>query len=188
MINISVGADEALQRAKKNLAHVKGGFQRAVTSSLNRVIEGMRTDAARETKERYFISAGDVRKTLSLRKAGAGNLSAGLKSRGRRRSLADYKLTSKSPKSGVKNILRGAVKRDGGLKTLNNGFLIRSGGGYRPFYRTGRGRYDFKPFISPAVPQLLKNEAIVQKLQDNAASRFEKRLNHEVLRLIGALP
>ena len=65
-MNITVSAP-ALERANNALRHIPGAFPKAVALATNRTLEGLRTDAVSETKERYFVKAGDVRKTLTLK-------------------------------------------------------------------------------------------------------------------------
>ena len=185
-MNITVSAP-ALERANNALRRISGAFPRAVANATNRTLEGLRTDAVSETKDRYFVKAGDVRKTLTLKKANSANMAGVMLSRGARKSLAEYKLTPTAPRKGRQAALKGAVKRDG-LKSLGNAFLVRRGGKYRPYIRTSSGRWGIEPLISPAIPQIIKNEEAVKLMEQKAGQRFEKRLDHEVLRLLGALP
>ena len=188
-MNITISAP-ALERANNALRHIRGAFPRAVASATNRTLEGLRTDAVSETKGRYFAKSGDIRKTLTLKRASAGNMAGVMVSRGKRKSLAEYKLTPTAPRKGRRAALRGAVKNDG-LKSLgSNAFLIRLGaaGRYWPYIRTGKGRWDIKALISPSIPQIIKNEETVKIMRQKAAERFEKRLDHEMLRLLGVLP
>jgi len=185
-MNITVSA-AGLERANNALCHIKGAFPKAVSLATNRTLEGLRTDAVSETKSRYFVKAGDVRKTLTLKKANAANMAGVMLSRGARRNLAEYKLTPATPRAGRRTALKGAVKRDG-LKSLGNAFLVRRGGKYRPYVRTSSGRWGIESLISPAIPQIIKNEESVKVMEQKAAERFEKRLSHETLHLLGALP
>ena len=148
----------------------------------------MRTDAVNETKARYYAKPGDIRKTITLRTTSASNLQGAMISRGSRKSLADYKLTPRTPKKGIKG-LEGAVKNDG-LKPFKDGFLLKSkkGGGYKPYIRTSLGKSGIEPLISPAIPQILKNEETVKIVEEKAVERFEKRLDHEVMRILKLLP
>ncbi|MBR1602930.1 MAG: phage tail protein [Synergistaceae bacterium] len=185
---IELGAD-IRREAARALAHVKGGFNQAVSRSLNRTIDSLKSAAARETKQRYFVSVGEVKKSFALRKSTLNSLNAELISRGRRKSLKDYKLTPKAaPKHRKRDYVKGAVKREGGLKPLPGAFLVKGRNGYRPVYRTGRGRYDLKGLASPAVPQIVKNEDTLKALEQDAEQVFNKRMTHEVLRLLGAVP
>lgn len=175
MIDISA---EQLRRANDALRGFPGAFPRALASSTNRTIEGVRTDAASETKKRYHVSSGDVRKTITLKKASAGSLEGTMLSRGPRRSLADYKLT------GGRGNMQGAVKTDG-MKSLKNAFLVNRGGKARAYIRTSGERWGIEPLISPSIPQIVKNEETVEAMEKGAAVRFRKTLDHDILRLMG---
>ena len=73
---------------------------------MNRTMEGLRIDAVKQTHKKYFVSAKDVRASISFRKANAGNLMGAMVSKGKRHSLADYKLTPNTPKPGGKTVLK----------------------------------------------------------------------------------
>lgn len=107
-------------------------------------------------------------------------------SRGKRLNLAQYKISPSKPlKHRYK--LYGAVKR-GALKPINRGFLLRLGrsGKIYAFSRKGKGRWNIEGVHSPAVPQLIKNEDTIKYIAENAQSRFSERMNHEILRVLGA--
>ena len=183
-----------LERAVRGLRSVQQRFPLAVARAANRTMYGMGTDAARETSKRYFVKSGDVKKSIEYRKATAGNLMGAMISKGKRHSLADYQLTPSAPKPGGKTQLKGAVKRAGGLKSLKHGFLVRRAGGkYFPFYRIGydsehRQRGEIRSYISPSMPQIIKNEEIVEAIQQGAEERFAKRIEAEIFYILEVLP
>ena len=184
-MNISISA-EGIERANVALKYIKGAFPRAAASTVNRVLEGMRTDTIAETKSRYFAKSSDIRKTITLKKTSSGNLNGAMISKGNRKSLADYQLIPKSPKKGMKG-LQGAVKTDG-LKNISGGFLVKRGGKYKPYIRTGSGKWSIQSIISPAIPQIIKNDETVENMEQKASERFEKRLDHEVMRILKLMP
>lgn len=190
MIDIQI-ANNALERANISLRRILSDCPKAVARAVNRTMDGMRTDAVRETTQKYFVKAKEVRSSITFRKATAGNLMGAMVSRGRRHSLADYQMMPKTPKPGKRTPIKGAVKREGGLKSLR-GFLVkRSGGKYFPFYRTGydpssRQHGGIKSYISPSMPQIIKNEETIRAMERGAEERFSKRLDHEIMQLLGA--
>lgn len=188
MITIQI-SNEGLERANATLKSMREKLPSAISRTVNRTMDGLRTDAVSETHERYFVKAKDVRSSLTFKKATSGNLMGEMISRGKRHSLADYQLTPSTPRKGKKIQLKGAVKREGGLKSLGPAFLVkRSGGKYFPFYRIGKGKWKMNSLISPSMPQIIKNEETVKAIEKGAEERFSKRLDHEVMRLIGMLP
>jgi hypothetical protein len=172
-----------LERARRVLRGIDNGFARAVSGALNRASSGFVSDMTRETCSRYHVKASEVRRALSVRRAGVNSLVSAVVARGRRRSLADYKLLPASPNR--RRELQGAVKKDG-LKPLGaRAFLVERGGRYLPYVRKRDGGVE--PFISPSIPQIVKNEETVAEAERGAAARFRKRLDHEILRLLGGL-
>ena len=184
-VNIQI-SEQGLKRANQILHSLQADTSKVTARVVNRVMDGMRTDAVSETSQKYYVKAKDVRSSITFRKATAGNLMGEMISRCKRHNLADYQLTPKSPSKGKKTVIQGAVKKAGGLKTLKSAFLVRRGGRYFPYYRTGKGRWKISSFISPSMPQIIKNEETVKVMQEKAEERFEKRLSHEIMRLVGA--
>lgn len=176
---------EKLESAQKLLSHIPGGVQRALASSLNRVIEGVRTDLAREGKEKYYAKSSDIRKSFHVKKTTSADLQAILMSRGKRLNLREYFISPKVPKKNMHG-LQAAVKRDG-VKNISQAFLIKRGSSYKAYLRTGRGRMDIEPITSPAIPQILKNPEIIKFVEEKASERFDKRMQHEVSRILGTL-
>lgn len=121
-------ADEQLRRVYKIFGHYSGHGNKAIHFAIHRTLEGIRTDAARETHKRYFISYGEVLRSMRLKWATQGDLDAAVTSYGRRKKLSDYKLTPKS--TDVQHIsqkrFRAAVMRKGGLKKIRQGDVFTS--------------------------------------------------------------
>lgn len=191
MINIQI-SDEVLARANTALKQIQVKFPQALARAVNRTMDGMRTDAVSETHQKYFVSAKDVRASIGFRKASAGNLMGAMVSKGKRHSLADYQLSPSAPRKGKKPQLKGAVKREGGLKPLGPAFLVRRAGGrYFPFIRIGGSqgkRYkNIRSLISPSMPQLIKNKETVRAMEEGAEERFGKRIDHEISLMLGML-
>ena len=191
-MRIDVRIDESgLEKAYKALQRIPGAFPKAVSSAMNRTLESMRTESARETAGRYFAKSSEVRKTLQLRTANAGNLYGAMISRGGRKKLQEYKLTPKNPQVGNKKGFKGAVMRKGGLKPLPKGtFMMNTPNAGNVLFRRirpGKAWSNIEHVVSPSIPQIVKNKETVAVVEKRAREVFEKRLNHEVMRIIGAM-
>lgn len=173
---------KGLERAQAVLKHIPGAYNRAVNSALRRTLQQMKTQAAKLTREKYYLKSGEINKTLSVRVSG---MRGRVTSRGKKLPITDYYV---SPKSRVKRMkgIRAAVKRDG-IKFINKAFLIRLGGGgkYYPYVRVGRAKWDIRRIMSPAVPQAMGNDEILTELEEYAGEKFNERLQHEVMRMLG---
>ena len=183
--------DERLSNAYQLLKKIPGAFPQAVSNAVNRTLETVRSEAVRGTAGRYFVKQGEVRKTIQLKKTSAGNLHGAMVSRGKRKKLQEYKLTPNSP-AGNKKGFKGAVMREGGLKSFpKSAFMMNTPtAGWLLFnrIRPGKGWGNIEYYGSPSVPQIIKNRETVAEMEARADRVFWQRLDHEVMRIIGALP
>ena len=182
----------ALAHAYNALKHIPGAFPRAVAAASNRALETVRTEAVRETSKRYFVKAGEVRKTFKPKKASANNLYGAMISRGKRKNISKYQITPKTQQAGRKQGFRGAVKQEGGLKPLPKGTFMLNTPNAGPvlFLRVASGNSwaNITHVFSPSIPQIVKNDETVEVVEKRAQEVFIKRLDHEVMRLLGAMP
>jgi hypothetical protein len=177
MISVS---SAKLEHAQKALAGIPKGVEKATWSALNRVGDGLKTDSVKETKQRYHLSPSEIRKHLLLKKTQGNNPSVALVATGRRKPISEYKVQGKS------RDFRVSV-RTGGMKTLKTGFIVDRGGKkVVMFLPQGEGKTAM-PVISPSVPQAIANKETRAVMEKQAQERFEKRLDHEILRMLGAL-
>ncbi len=190
-INFDTGA---LVRAGVLLRAAPEKIKIAVSHATNRSLESFKTINTRETAKKYFVKQKDVRDSMTVKKSHGGNMFGMVVSKGKRHLLGDYKISPTSPKSGSKTQIKGAVKREGGLKPLNplTFYVKRAGGKYFPFFRVGYRREarkygDIRAYVSPSFPQIVKNKETVAEAEQKARETFKNRLEHELKR-VGALP
>ena len=55
---------QQIQSLKTSLSAIPNSAERAIKSALHRVGEGMKTDVVRETKRRYHLLPGEIRRHL----------------------------------------------------------------------------------------------------------------------------
>lgn len=185
MIEIALGY-EHIERANRALAGIPGAAVRAIGATINKAIEGARTDATRAAKDIYHVKSSDIRRAIMVKRASPSKLEALMRAQGQRRSISEYKLTPRSPEKGIPDV-QAAVKREGGMKDIPKAFIAKRGGsGYTAFIRDGVGRYGIRRLTSPAIPQLLGNPDVVREVEEKSVERVHKALDHEILRLLGA--
>ena len=177
--------------------HSREKLNTIISHATNRAAERFQTVMVKGTAETYYTRQKDVRGSLAPIKAkGKNAFNFIIVSKGKRHSLRDYKISPTKPQKGENTLIYGAVKRDGGLKPLKKrrskkptAFLVRlANGKYYPFYRIGEGKHKIKGYMSPSIPQLMKNRKNVEEATLEAQRTFEKRLEHELLRQWGLNP
>jgi hypothetical protein len=72
------------------------------------------------------------------------------------------------------------------MKTLKTGFIIDNDGQKTVMYLPQGQGGPKMPVISPSVPQAIANKETRSVMEKQAHERFEKRLDHEINRLMGA--
>lgn len=178
---ITVSADfSELERLKKLLSHIPGAFSRAAKKAAGETIRAMKKTAGDEASKVYETTGAKVRKHITLYPS-SGTLMA----RGRRMNLSDYRMTPKrvrNPQHGI----RGSVLRSTGMRFIPRGFLMRgaNSGKVLAMMRTGKGRRDIKPLVSPAVPQMLENEEVSGVLEEEAGRIVLEKLKLYVNRAV----
>ena len=164
------------------------GVLRAVNASINRALDSMKTQLARETVTRYYVTASAIRKTLNARTTTVAGVKQGIIiSRAPRLNLANFKISPRSASYRMRGrSYQAAVKQEGGMKTLAaNVFYIP--GRKRMYKRVrpgGKGFQNIRAIFGPAIPQMLKNEETFEAVKENTERVFNERLSHEIQRLL----
>lgn len=188
MIYVSVAQKEQVARRLGDLGNKAPAV---IARALNRAAIETRTKIIAQTREEYFVKAGDVRSTIRITKATSDRTRVIIKSRGAKIELAAFKVRPgmPSPKK-PPQIWRVAVKKDG-LKGLPGAFLVRgtSTGKLHVVTRVTPARYPIRTMYGPAVPQMigqnLSNREYARMVEVEAEKSFNKRLDHEINRLLG---
>lgn len=179
-IDIRVSSFGNVERAERLLSGVKGGATTALVRALNRASESGRTAAVRETTTRYTIKAKDIRPSIKLEKASKTNLTAGISSKGPRIPLSAYLHKPKTDTTGAKRRPVYVSVKKGSLKPLGQGFIWKGD----VMQRVGKERHKITRRTGPALPMLLNNEEVVEKIMNTMNETTDKRLDHEINRLL----
>lgn len=207
---IRVGIEDfgktSLERADLLLAGIPGGLDKAVKSAMSRTAQYVRTQASKRVRERYAITAGDLRTDSNVKinynyALGSG-IEANILFSGRKIPL--YRFSGASPKAPtqspeVVNILINGrwVKAHPGVAAsghqlkgtaptrFQNAFVARFSSGHTGiFERTGGmtagNRDEIKELMGSSIPQMIGNDEVLESLAKDANDKFDERLAHEV--------
>ena len=178
-----------VEEIEKKLGNLKSKAPTVVCRAINRAAQKARTETKREVANKYFISQGDVLKTIRLTKASTANLSAQLTSKGGPIALSKFKV---SHKRGVKRTKRGyspsvykaGVEKSGGMKPLSGSpkaFIAGFSSGHSGVItRISARRLPLKQLYGPAVPSVIKNDEVIERIQKEATETLEKRIDAEI--------
>lgn len=167
--------------------------RKAVARALNRANAGTKTDAARIVRTRYNIKAGIIKKSFQIgRRANSKSLMASTRSTGSRTPLVIFGASpkrpgGKKPRGGVSVKVGNTRKRVPGsfvakMKNGHVGVFQRSG----DYGRNKNGELErIEELHTLAIPQAIEwEEKAHGKISDLGAARFDKRLDHEMVRAL----
>lgn len=167
--------------AVKDVKNLEKAIPKAMSSALNRVGTGVRTDATKATRESYTVKAGDVRQDLKIDKSRVrSDMTLIIDSRGANLPLTKFK-TSHSKRYGV----RANVKKSTGLKVVAGAFMMSKKPGI--FSRVRQPRLPIKELYGPAVPVMLNNDKVTEQIEEKARTRMVDRFDHEINRVMGRI-
>ncbi|MDR7869201.1 MAG: phage tail protein [Sporomusaceae bacterium] len=178
--------ESQMARAKLVLDGIPKGIEKAASRALNRAIESGMVEAARKSREQYFVSAADVRASIRINRATESKLIASAISRGTKRELSQFRVSPLRVGKPLPKMLRVAVKKDGGLKDLPGAFLARgkSSGKLHVLARVEKTRYPIHVKYGPSVPEMIGVEKIKPYVEAKARDVLQVRLDHEISRLL----
>lgn len=157
------------------------GFNRqmpgAAISAVNRTLDYVNTKVGRIVTAEYNIKTGDVKATLTKRKAGNGSIRAYLKSRSRRLTFSHFRISQS------RNAVKVKIKKGSALKKVRTdpaAFVQTLNGRRQVLKRMGRGRFPLEVLRSITVPQMIESLNTSQQIQHEANAKLAERIQHEI--------
>ena len=181
-VRIEEVGGKGLDRANKILASIPGGVHKATAAALKRAGETAKTKAGQFAAAEYTISKGtfmgnvDVKTSTSGSSGGAASMSiiyAGS-------VLPLIQFNTKYSRGGR---LQTQVKRNGGGGTLQHAFVATIGA-MGVFERVGTSRLPVEQKYGPSTGHMMQNEQVVEQMSKTISETYEKRIEHEILRLM----
>lgn len=177
-------AEDSLDKVTRLLAGINGGVYRAVGSALARATASGKTAAKGAVTQEYTISQSEfLARTKNINhfvRESDGGISVVFGFRGHVIPLLKFN----TQVNGSGQIVT-QVKRSGSAETLNRAFSARMGGHRGIYERVGASRFPVKELYGPATPQMMySNEAVTDAMEKKMAETYEKRIDHEILRIL----
>lgn len=183
-----------LGEVQRQLARLAGGeMTRALTMALNKTAAKARTEADRAIRDRFAVSADQVRKSMVILRArrNGRTIEAVVQvfgsptRRGRSMNMARFMERKVSlaearrrRKGGTLHALRFKILRNGGMKTIDGAFLGNKG--RTVFRRVGRDRLPIEPVQVIGVSQMFNTRIV----RDRVLERVNREIEVEVRRAV----
>lgn len=177
-------AEDSLDKATRLLAGIHGGVYKAVGNALTRAAASGKTAAKQPVTQEYAISQSEfLARTKNINhfvRESDGGISVVFDFRGNVIPLMKFNTRINGSGQVVTQ-----VKRSGSAETLNRAFSAQMGGHRGVYERTGPSRFPVKELYGPATPQMMySNETVTDEIERKVADTYEKRIDHEILRLL----
>ena len=200
---------EAVERAERMLAAMPGGFEKALRSAISRAASHTRTRISSRVRERYAISAANLRtdQNINLRyRSTEGGAEAVMRIVGTK--IPTWRFEGSSPKAPTNQsklvpvligdqserkwrmvhpgvTARGKLLRGSSPQTLTDSFTATFRSGHTGIYeRTGgmtsNMRDEIKEKMGLSIPQMVGNEEVLANLSQDAAQKFDERIDHGI--------
>ncbi len=209
-IQLSVAGHEAIDWAIRLLAGIEGGMEKALRSATSRAAARLRSANVQAVRERYAISAANIRENENVQITYSYNsgVQAFVRFGGERIPL--YRFDGASPSQPTRDTsarlpvmagedhwrmmypsvpAAGHVLKRTSPRSFSHAFVARMKSGHVGiFERTGgmtsNGKDELEELFGPSVPQMLGNEEVEEKLAAEAMGTFEKELDHSVMAIL----
>lgn len=176
---------EQIEKAQEALKFVPEKLPGVLSRAINRAAESARTEAGRKAREQYYIKQRDVVSTIRIRQATPDDLAAIVISRGNLVPLTKFRVTPNRPQPTRKSPIIVRVKKGGG-GPIKHAFVARMRSGHLGvFNRAGKKRLPIMERYGPSVPEMLNSDTVSQYVEAKASEVLEKRLEHEIERVLG---
>ncbi len=209
LIRIEQIGGKSVERAEKLLAGIPKGIDKALKSATTRTTSFLRTQSTKRIRERYDITKSAVRanENVEVKYSYQNGVSAVIYFAGMKIPL--YRYNGAEPKeptpdkskkvramiSGQWRYVHPSVAASGHILNgtsptrFENAFVAQMKSGHTGiFERTGRMSYsdgdEIRELMGLSVPQMLGNQEVVDKLAEDADSKFEERMDHEITRIL----
>ena len=195
MIEARIQVDN-VEEIKQRLGSFKEKAPTVLANAINRTTTNIKKNMAQQTAERYNIKSTDVRKTITITKATRTKLEGTAKSKASPIALSKFKVSPNRPVSYAKGkpsprVYKVAVKKDSASKPLDanpKGFIAIMKAGHKEhkglFQRVSQASKPIKQYFGPSVPQMIKNEDIMNYIQNDARSTLQKRIDAEISNIL----
>lgn len=183
-MNVTVNVDRRVLRdVQIRLGNMSNKAPDVITRALNRSMTTVAASISRETRKEYSIKAGDIKASLTKTKASKSAMTAIVKSQGQLIPIDRFRVSPKTVQPKRKKPIKIGVKK-GTLKEVKGPFVANLNG-IKVFERTGKNRLPIKRIMGPSIPQMIGNEVITNKINQDGLTQFNSRINHEINRILG---
>jgi len=175
---------EQIDRIHLLLGGIKNAPQKAIYNVLNRAVSTVKTTSSKEVRKTYKIKHSDLTGNQNVRitKAGPSHLEAAISFAGNLIPLMKFNVTPKQPQH---KLVSASVLSRGGKSKLIHAYVANLGKyGVGVFERETSARDSSKQLYGPSTAHMVENGDVLNRVQAAAMDTIDKRVEHEISRIL----
>jgi hypothetical protein len=161
-------------------------INKAINRAAKRAADTAKAESVRQLTSEYTLPASEIRGTIATRNIGGGKVGAIMDISSSPFALPKFKgVTPKEVMPPAKGPVQAQVKKGGGA-TLKQAFIAKMKSGHVGVYeRQGEKPFPIEQHFGPSTPGMFKaNESVNNAVMQLAGETFDKRVQHELERLL----
>lgn len=175
---------EQVERIHLLLGGIKDAPRNAVYNVLNRATGTVVSQSSKHIRRAYTVKHGALTSNSNIKvsRAGRTNLEATISYAGTLIPLINFSVDPKQPKRKAVSV---SVLQNGGGKRLLHAYVANLGRyGVGVFERETSKRESSKQLYGPSTVHMVENEDVLSKVTAAAMETIDKRVEHEITRIL----
>lgn len=176
--------EQQIDRVNLILGGLKNAPNKAFVGVINRALATVRSQSGKEIRRTYKIRQQDItsNQTMSLKRASGRNIEGSIEFAGALIPLMKFKVNPPAPQQKMVSV---SVLQRGGGKRLLHAYVANLGRyGIGVFERETPKRNSSRQLYGPSTAHMMENEDVLSKVEAAAMETIDKRVEHEITRIL----
>lgn len=176
--------EQQIDRVNLILGGLKNAPQKAFTGIINRALTTIRSQSGKEVRQTYRIKQKDItsNQNIGIKRASGGSLEGEIRYAGTLIPLIKFNVNPPQPQQKAVSV---SVLKNGGGKRLLHAYVANLGRyGVGVFERETPIRESSKQLMGPSTAHMVENENVLSKVEAAAMETIDKRVEHEITRIL----
>ncbi len=178
--------ENQINRINLLLGGVKDAPRKVLGNVINRALVTVRSQSGKEIRKTYKIKQRDItgnqRMTVKQAMGGGDSVEGSISYAGTLIPLIKFNVTPKEPKRKAVSV---SVLEHAGRTRLLHAYVTNLGRyGVGVFERESKERNSSKQLYGPSTAHMVENEDVLTKIESAATETIEKRVEHEITRIL----
>jgi hypothetical protein len=176
--------NQQIERVNLILGGIKNAPNKVFYNTINRGLSTVRSKSGKMIRETYRIKQKDItsNRNMKVKRASSSKLEGQIEFGGAVIPLIKFKVTPSQPKRKVVSV---SVLKNEGAKRLQSAYVANLGRyGVGVFERMTRKRETSQQLFGPSTAHMMENEEVLQKVEAAAQETVNKRIEHEISRIL----